>query len=121
MKRFSTALVIGAIAIVMAQCTAKKATTATVPPPAAPAATAVAMTPEEAIADVKKRYTEAQMEEGNVMFRDKCGKCHIMHEPESRTVEHWEKILPRMNKKSGFNAEQGAKVRAYVLSRAKVQ
>lgn len=121
MKRFSTALIIAAVAIVMAQCTAKKATTSTVPPPAPPAPVAVAMTPEEAVADVQKRYTDAQMEEGNVLFRDKCGKCHVMHEPESRTVEHWEKILPRMNKKSGYNAEQGGKVRAYVLSHAKLQ
>lgn len=119
MTRFSTALTIITISVLLAQCTAKKA--AKTPTPPTPPAAAVAMTPDEAVADVKKRYTETQMEEGNVLFRDNCAKCHKMHEPETRTVEHWEKILPRMNKKSGLNAEQGGKVRAYVLAHAKLQ
>ena len=117
MNRFSTALTIIAVSILLARCTAKKTTKSTPDTPTV----VITMTPEEAVADVKNRYTEAQMEEGNVIFRDNCGKCHKLHEPETRTVEKWEKILPRMNKKSGLDAEQGGKVRAYVLAHATLQ
>lgn len=115
MKRIFTTASVIAISLMLAHCTAKKTTTST------PAETVKVMTPEEAVADVKNRYTEVQMEEGNVIFRDNCGKCHKLHEPETRTVTHWEKILPRMNKKSGLDTEQGGKVRAYVLAHAKLQ
>ena len=111
MKRFTTALTIVTASLLMAQCTAKKATSS---------AAAKEMTPEEAVADVKKNFTEAQMEEGRVVFQANCGKCHNIHEPETRTVQKWERVLPRMSKKANLEEEQAAKVRAYVLAHAKL-
>lgn len=112
MKRFVTALTIVTASLLMAQCTAKKATSS--------AAAPKEMTPEEAVADVKKNFTEAQMEEGRVIFQGKCGKCHNLHEPETRNVAKWERVLPRMSKKANLEEEQAAKVRAYVLAHAKL-
>lgn len=72
------------------------------------------------MAEVKKNYTEAQMEEGKTIFMGSCDKCHGLKEPETHTVAQWERILPRMSKKAKLEAEQAGKVRAYVLAHAKL-
>lgn len=107
MNRFTTILAIAAASILMAQCTAKKTTTTT-------------KSPEEIVAEVKKNYSDDQMEEGKTIFLGSCGKCHDLKEPETLTVDKWERILPRMSKKAKLEDEQAGKVRAYVLAHAKI-
>lgn len=107
MNRFTTIIAIAAASVLMAQCTAKKTAT-------------TAKSPEEVVAEVKKNFSEDQMEEGKTIFQGSCGKCHDLHQPETRTVEKWERILPRMSQKAKLEDEQAGKVRAYVLAHAKM-
>ena len=74
--------------------------------------------PEAAVAEVKKNYTEAQMEEGKVIWQGNCNKCHKLYEPESHSVKSWEKILPRMVKRAKLDDKQAGMVRAYLLAHA---
>lgn len=107
MNRYTTILAIAATSILMAQCTAKKTAT-------------TAKSPEEIVAEVKKNYTEDEMAEGKTIFLGSCGKCHDLKEPETRTVDKWERVLPRMSKKANLEDDQAGKVRAYVLAHAKM-
>lgn len=108
MNRLVTILAVLGTSVLLVQCTAKKTATAT-------------MSPEQIVADVKKNYTEAQMEEGKTIFESKCNKCHGLKEPEHITVNKWERVLPRMSDKAKLDEAQSGKVRAYVLAHAKVQ
>lgn len=73
---------------------------------------------EAAVAEVKKNYTEAQMDEGKVVWQASCIKCHKLYEPESHSVKSWEKILPRMFKRAKLDNKQAGTVRAYILAHA---
>ena len=46
-----------------------------------------ASTPEAKVAEVKKEYTAAEMEEGKTMWQSSCNNCHKLFPPESRDVE----------------------------------
>ena len=107
MNRFVILFSILAGSVLMTQCTAKKATTS-------------AMTPEQAIAEIKKNYTAEQLEEGKTIFLSNCDKCHALNQPETRDIAKWEKVLPRMSKKANLDNEKAGKVRAYVLAHAKL-
>lgn len=107
MNRFVTILTIIGGSVLMAQCTAKKATSSS-------------MTPDQKVAEVKKNFTDEQMEEGRVVFEASCQKCHKLYEPGSRDVEKWERVLPRMNKRANLDDSQAGKVRAYLLAHAKI-
>lgn len=109
MNRLKILATILTLSVLMAQCTARKTTTS-----------APEMTPEQAVADVKKNFTPAQMEEGKTIFLANCDKCHALKEPETITVTKWERVLPRMSKKANLSDEHAGKVRAYVLAHAKV-
>jgi cytochrome c5 len=76
-------------------------------------------TPAAAVAEVSKKYSEAQMQEGKVIWEAACIKCHSLIAPEGHSVEKWEDILPRMVKRAGLTDEQSGKVRAYVITHAK--
>ncbi len=75
-----------------------------------------ATTSAEKVAEVKRNYTDVQMEEGRIVWQGSCGKCHKLFTPESRNVEKWEKILPRMVKRSKLDDTAAGKVRAYLLA-----
>lgn len=107
MNRLLTALLILSGSVFLAQCTAKKTASNT-------------MSPEQVVADVKKNYTEAQIEEGKSIYMAHCNKCHGYKEPESHTVNKWERVLPSMSKKAKLDEDQAGKVRAYVLAHAKL-
>jgi cytochrome c len=93
--------------LLLIQCTPKKTTT-------------TVMTPAQKVADVKKNYTEAQMEEGKTLWQGNCNKCHKLFDPGSRTVDKWEAVLPSMTKRAKLNDQQAGMVRAYLLSHAKM-
>jgi len=110
MKYFLTLLSLCTLALSLTRC-ATKAPTAT--------ATAAAATPEEKVAEVKRSYTDAQLEEGKLIWQGSCKKCHALFTPESRGVEKWENVLPRMAKRAKLDDTAAAKVRAYLLTHAK--
>ncbi len=109
MKRFLAIACLSASVVIMSHCS-----------PKIPASmTTTAATPAEKVAEVKRNYTEAQMEEGRIVWQGNCGKCHKLFTPESRDVEKWEKVLPRMVKRSKLDDTAAGKVRAYLLAHAK--
>jgi len=73
----------------------------------------------EKVAEVRRDYTEAQMEEGRLVWQSSCKKCHKLFEPDSRSVEKWERVLPRMSRKAKLDETDAGKVRAYLLAHAK--
>ncbi|HRO43920.1 MAG TPA: hypothetical protein PL009_13875 [Flavipsychrobacter sp.] len=108
MKKLLTLFAFASLSVFMANCSSSKS------------AASNKMTPEAKVADVKKNFTTQQMEEGKVLWQANCNKCHKMFEPESRNVEKWERVLPRMINRSKLTETQGAMVRAYILSHAKL-
>lgn len=111
MKRLFTLFIISGAALTLTQCATKKAAVKT---PAEPT------TPEAIVAEVKRNYTPAQMDEGKMIWEAKCGTCHKLYAPQSRMVPTWENVLVRMNPKAKLNEEEAGKVRAYVLTNAKM-
>ena len=109
MKKLIVLFVLGTGLFLFSQCSPK--TTGAITTTAKP-------TQEEAVAEVKKNYTEEQMEEGKVIWQASCDKCHKIFEPESHTVRQWEKILPDMTKRAKLDNIKAGKVRAYILSHA---
>jgi Dihaem cytochrome c. len=106
MKKIIT-LIFLSTTVVFTQCTPKKAATA-------------GMSDAEKVADVKKNFTEAQMQEGKTIWQGSCDKCHKLYEPESRSIDKWERVLPRMTNRAKLDDAQGAKVRAYLIAHAKM-
>ncbi len=68
---------------------------------------------------IERTYTTAELEEGKMLWESNCDRCHKLYLPESRTKEKWDRILPRMVKRSKLDSEQGGKVRGYIMSLAK--
>jgi cytochrome c5 len=77
------------------------------------------MSDAEIIGEIKRNYTEAQMEEGKVIWQTNCNRCHKLYTPGSYTIAEWENILPRMYPRTKLDKEQSGKVRAYILPNAK--
>ena len=104
----TTCYLLAGCLIFLSACTAKKATTST------------KMSDEAIVSEIKRNYTEAHMQEGMSIWEISCNKCHKLFTPESRTIAEWEGILPRMNKRSKLDDTQSGKVRAYILTHAKM-
>ncbi len=108
MKRSIRVVALFSASLLLAQCTAKKTTTPK-------------MTDEEVVAAVKKNYTEEQIKEGHILYTNTCGKCHDLFEPGSRTITKWERVIPRMAQKAEVSKEVEGKIRAYLVTNAKMQ
>ncbi|HTN44702.1 MAG TPA: hypothetical protein VL098_00020 [Flavipsychrobacter sp.] len=65
-----------------------------------------------------KHYSAAELEEGKMLWEKSCDRCHKLYLPESRSQEKWDKILPRMVKRSKLNEDEAGKVRGYIMSKA---
>ena len=74
--------------------------------------------PAEAVAPTfdKTKYSDEVMELGKATWRASCGKCHKLYQPNTHSMEAWERILPRMSKKAKLDDRQAEAVRAFVLS-----
>ena len=107
MKRLFTIFSLMFTSVLLTECTPKKTASSE-------------MSPDQKVAEVKKNYTEAQLEEGKVLMQNSCDKCHKLFAPGSRSVEKWENVLPRMSNRAKLNDQQAAMVRAYILSHAKL-
>lgn len=108
MKKLLTLLAFAGFSFLMSNCSSSKS------------GAAGAMSDEAKVAAVKKNFTPTQLEEGKTLWQGSCGKCHKLYAPDSRSVEKWERVLPRMFNRSKMTEEQGNLVRAYLLSQVKL-
>jgi len=112
MKKLLTLLVFAGVSVFMANCSSSKSSGTT--------ASGSEMTPEAKVAEVKKKYTSQQMEEGKALMTANCQKCHGLKQPETRTVQKLEAVLPSMINKAKLTQQQGELVRAYMIAHAKL-
>jgi len=111
MKKRFTIISLALLPLLISQCATKKAASDD----------GVAAGVESAkVAEIKKQYSEAQIQEGMTIWQNSCVKCHKLFEPESRTIAKWETILPNMSMRAKLNQDQSAKFRAYILTHAKL-
>ena len=59
----------------------------------------------------------ASLQAGHSLFLSNCGKCHALIPPPNRTVDQWNKILPKMFPKTKLTEEEQGKVRNYIMAR----
>jgi cytochrome c5 len=75
-------------------------------------------TPQNMVAEVKKNYTAAQMEQGKTIWQSHCHKCHKLYTPDSHSVTTWNNVLPRMTKRAHLDDNEAGMVRAYLIANA---
>ena len=109
MKRSLVLVAFSASVILFTQCA----------PRHAPKSDKPASTTANEVTELKAKYTETQIAEGKAIFVGNCQKCHQLYQPTDFSVKKWDKILPEMSQKAELNAEQAAKVRAWVVVNAK--
>lgn len=109
MKKVLAFAAICTISVLFTQCAKKHV------PDNKAAVTADADNPVE----LKKKFTEPQIAEGKAIYTGSCDKCHKLFQPSEFSVKEWKKILPEMSHKAELNAEQAARVRAWVMINAK--
>lgn len=108
MKKIAILIAIAGTSVMMTECSPKKKIASN------------ELSPEAKVAEVKRNYTPAQMEEGKTIWSASCGKCHKLHDGPDHDVAKWEKVLPRMINRAKLNEVDGGKVRAYLLANAKM-
>ncbi len=113
MKKIITLLSFATLSVFLVNCSSGKKTAVTTP------AENVEKTPADKVAEIRKNYTAQQLEEGKTIWQGSCDKCHKLYLPESRSVQKWENVLPRMSKRSKLSDEQAGLVRAYIIANAK--
>lgn len=67
---------------------------------------------QEALANNSAEFLES----GKELFTANCARCHKLTPPETRTADNWHKVLDKMIPKTKTTAEEGAKIRAYVIA-----
>jgi len=58
------------------------------------------------------------MREGRSRYVERCGSCHSLPDPSSRTVERWTLEVERMAPKAHLDSLQGSKITDWLASRA---
>lgn len=101
----------------MVKCSSSKKTATTAPNTTASSTTNVAIA--EKVDELKKQFSEDQLQQGKTIFESKCHKCHGLKRPETHTFSKYSKVLPSMIKKARLSDEEGNLVRAYLLTNAK--
>ena len=61
-------------------------------------------------------FAEPSLARGREVFIARCAGCHALPDVQARDESEWERILPRMARKSRLTGEEAAAVRAYVLA-----
>jgi len=54
--------------------------------------------------------------EGQMLFVQNCGSCHVLHLPTTFSKENWEKILPVMIRKAKLGEPEGDVIHQYIFS-----
>jgi mono/diheme cytochrome c family protein len=110
MKKVLTLSLVAGISILMANCSHKTHK-----------AVSNGNSPEmNKAAEIKAKYTDAQINEGMGIYQANCNKCHKLYEPTDFPMSKWEAVLPPMSKKAKLSDEQAGLVRAYVLTHIKM-
>lgn len=60
-----------------------------------------------------------EMLKGEVLYNQRCERCHDLPKPSDLTVEHWKPIMASMAPKAKLSAEETNWVLAYVNANAK--
>lgn len=115
MNRLKYILAVAVVAMIFVQCSSSKKSAATATAPTAPK-----LTDQQKLDEIKQNYTQAQLEEGHTVWQASCGKCHTLYAPGTRNFDQWERILPRMAREAKLSSVDAGKVRAYILSNAKM-
>ncbi len=105
MNNLKRILAVAIVTVFFIQCSSSKSATTT-----------PKLTNQQKLDIIKNKYTQAQLDEGHTVWQASCGKCHKLYTPDSRDFDKWERVLPRMVKRSKLNDEDAGKVRAYILS-----
>lgn len=77
-------------------------------------------TPATTVAELNRMYPPEKMKIGQALFESNCNKCHQLYDPQTRTVDDWEKILEKMIPKTDVNGDDAQLLRAYVLTNARL-
>lgn len=97
MKRTTKySLLLAAMTIVFAYCTPKKTTSS----------------------EAAKTYTQADLDNGMMIWQTNCKKCHELYPPENYNQQRWNGILDHMIPKAKLNKDDGDLVRAYIMQHA---
>jgi hypothetical protein len=59
------------------------------------------------------------LEKGEKLYTEKCGKCHVLYEPREYTQKQWKKNLKEMKEKAGLSKEQYSQILAYLSTNSK--
>jgi cytochrome c5 len=94
--------------VLLAECTPKKTTT-----------TSMSAENTAKVEEIRRNYTQAQMDEGRTIFQSSCNKCHRLHEPAEHNIDKWEKVLPSMFQRAKLSEADAGKVHAYLIANAK--
>jgi len=111
MKKLLTLFALSAVTVSMVNCSSSKKIVS--------GNETLTVSSSDIAVEMKKNYSADQLEEGKNLMMANCQKCHKIKEPQTRTVEKLERVLPGMIKKAKLTDEQGTLVRAYMLSQAK--
>lgn len=77
----------------------------------------IACAPKNVEAVTEEVVTEVQdsnVEEGKMLYSQKCGKCHDLKVIDNYTKDQWANILPKMGVKAKLTDAEYAQVNAYV-------
>jgi hypothetical protein len=80
-------------------------------------------TPEEisAFGETGDLTASESLERGRSLTKGRCGKCHPLRDPRTRTAEEWEKIIDRMAGRAFLDEEQKRDVKNYHLAASRLQ
>lgn len=79
------------------------------------------------VASKYPNYTLTELNQGKSLYEAKCGNCHGLKNPSSRTDVQWKEIVPRMsikvNKKTpnSLDAESQEKILKYLITMREVK
>ena len=76
------------------------------------------MTVDEQIAMVSQA-TDNRVQMGRQLFESKCGKCHELYAPGTRSKESWIGVMKKMAPKAGLNDPEHTMVAAYLVKNSK--
>jgi hypothetical protein len=108
MKKIALVLVLVSTSLLLIKCTPKKITT-----------TAISAENKAKIDEIRRNYTQAQMDEGKTIWQSNCNKCHRLHEPAEHSIDKWEKVLPDMSHRAKLSEADAGKLHAFIITNAR--
>jgi hypothetical protein len=110
-KKYKTTLIIGSVAIMVAQCAGTKSTTKKADP----------FLPQEADVPIAQthwqRTTFAQLQQGYSLYSVKCNDCHDMKNIQDYSLTEWPDWMKKMGRKAKLDSTQYNLIYHYVMAR----